>query len=63
MLQPTLRPILQLTLLLTPQATSPTIQIMLLAHNQMSLQFQGKMRELSLHQHKPIMLKEANVDA
>jgi hypothetical protein len=36
---------------------------MLLAHNQMSLQFQGKMWELSLQQHKPIMLKEANVDA
>jgi hypothetical protein len=39
------------------------MQIMLLAHNQMSLPIQGKTRELSLHQHKPIMLKEANVDA
>jgi hypothetical protein len=36
---------------------------MLLVPNQTSPPIQGKKRELSIHQYKPTMLKEASVDA
>jgi hypothetical protein len=51
------------TSLLMPQATSPTMQLMLLVPNQTSPPTQGKMRELSLRQYKPTMMKGANVYA
>jgi hypothetical protein len=47
---------------LTPQATSPTMQLMLPTPKQMSMQTQSETQELNLHQRMLIMLKAVCMD-
>jgi hypothetical protein len=48
---------------LTPQATSPTMQLMLLVPHKTLPPMQDKTLELNLHQYKPTTPKADNVDA